>query len=913
VFAEQVMTISASVSIDSPLTGDVPFRLLVLPFPPNHFTVRSFRGREELSGLYRFDVIVTCPDIGDAAIETLALGQRAILSLHVGKAPRVFQGVISSIKHEGVRSSHGVSQYRLRLVPRLWLLKQRRNSRIFQNMRVADIIKAVLAESGIESHFQLRQEYPLREYVTQYEETDYRFIRRLAAESGIFFRYAQGSGFVANAITRALDLAPGVVGAAALLVLAKAFTGEKLVFADDAAAYPAIDDGSLVGAAADVLDLPTTASANVAGFSASANLHSPTLYYLSTHGGAHATYDKITRFQPDKRVRTNAATYREYDPTRPMAMITTNARVEDESAIFGGHVSVSANAGVQAGAFVNLAAMAKEALGPLLDSPKLEFYEHHAPFLFPKWKYADHEPSLILEQRRRNAVTVAGESFAPALACGYRFQLEDHPAHHYNRAYSVTSVEHEGWTTPPSNQRETYRNRFSCVPAEVIACLPRPKRRSVMVALTATVVGPGQEEIHTEPLGQIKVQFHWDRQGRMDDRSSCWIRTMQAWGGAGFGTQFIPRVGMEVVVTFEGGDPDKPMVLGCLYNGTHPPSFRLPDDKTRSGFRTQSSPGGNGFNELSFEDRKGEEQVYLRAERDLDEEVLRDHTLDVKRNETIRIGGNRLDEVVGIAQLHIRESFDEDITGDHITTVTGNRMCLTRGNEDAGVSGALSYRVGGREKREVVQNADHVYGDDLTVKIRGCETIVIGREAAERSYLVHTFGVAKMSSTGALEIASDQEITLRCGKSTIRMTAGGIELDTPSLSVKGGTSKFSVTDEGLKLKSDQARAEIVGGAVLLKSQGASIAMGSEVKVDGSQILLNSPSIAKDEPPPEPPPKTAIELVDQDGKPLAHQRYLLVLDDGSEQSGILDAEGKADVDVGASGKIFFPDLDQTQEA
>jgi len=907
------MTLSAGVSIGAPSLGDIPFRLLVLPFPPNHFTVRSFRGREELSGLYRFDIIVTCPEIGEGAVETLALGQRAILLLHVGKAPRVFQGIISSVKHEGVRSSHGVSQYRLRLVPRLWLLKQKRRSRIFQDMRVADVIKAVLAESRIESHFQLSQPYPLREYITQYEETDYRFVRRLIGESGIIFRYAQGSALVAEAIAAALDLAPGIVGAAALMTLAKAFTGEKLIFADDASAYPPIDDGSLVGAAAEALDAPTGVSGSIGGISVSADIVSPTLYYLSTHGGSLANYDKVVRFEPQRRVRTNAATYREYDPTRPMAMITTSARDDEESSILNANVSVSANAGLQANAFVDLAALAKEALGGLLESPELEYYEHHAPFLFPKWKYAEREPSVILEQRRHDAFTAVGESFAPALACGYRFQLEDHPAHHYNRAYAVTSVVHEGWTTPPNNQQETYRNRFSCVPAHVVACLPRPERRSLMVALTATVVGPGQEEIHTEPLGQIKVQFHWDRQGKNDDKSSCWIRAMQSWGGAGFGTQFIPRIGMEVVVTFEGGDPDKPMVLGCLYNGTHPPSFRLPDDKTRSGIRTQSSPGGNGYNELSFEDRKGEEQVYLRAERDLDEEVLRDHTLEVKRDETIRIGANRRDEVVGDAQLRIRGNSEEDVVGNHATTVAGNRLATTRGDEDLRISGGLSTRVDGREKREVAQNADLVYGDDLTIKVRGCETVVIGKEQAERSYLVHTFGVSKLSSTGAMEIASDKEIVLRCGKSTLRLTSSGIELDTPSLSVKGGTSKLSVTDDGLKLKSNKARAEIIGDTVLLKTGGASIAMGTEVKVDGSQILLNSPGNAKDDPPPEPAGKTSIELVDQNGKPLAHQRYLIVLDDGSEQSGILDADGKADVDVNASGKIVFPDLDRTQEA
>ncbi len=908
------MTLSASVSLDAQSTVDGPFRLLVLPFPPAHFTVRSFRGSEELSGLYRFDVMVTCPDMGDGAVEHLALGQRAILLLHVGKAPRVFQGIIAAVRHEGVRSTHGASQYRLRLVPRLWLLKRKRRSRIFQEMRVPDVVHAVLAESRIAARFQLRHTYPIREYCTQYEETDYRFIKRLVAESGIFFRYAQGSAKVAEAIAAALDTAPGAAGAVAMAALSKLIGGESMVFADDASAYPPIDDGSLVGAAAEAIDLPTSASGSIGGVSVSAAFESPTLYYLSTLGGTSASFDKVTRFEPEGRIRTNTATYREYDPTRPMAMLTTSARHEDESAFANANISLSANGGIQTNASLNVAALAKGSLDKLVESPELEYFEHHAPFLFPKWRYAEQEPELIIRQKRHDARIARGESFSPALACGHRFLLEDHPAHHHNRAYAVTSVLHEGWTTPPANQRETYRNRFSCVPANVVACLPRPESRSVLVALTATAVGPGNEEIHTEPMGQIKVQFHWDRDGKNDDRSSCWIRTMHAWGGAGFGTQFIPRVGMEVVVTFEGGDPDKPMVLGCLYNGTHPPSFRLPEDKTRSGIRTHSSPGGGGYNELSFEDRKGEEQVYVRAERDLDEEVLRDHTLAVERDESIRIGGSRKDEVVGNAQLHVRGSLEEDVVGSHATTVTGNRMSATRGDEDVRVSGSLSTRVDGRERHDVAQNADLVYGDDLTIKVRGNETTLVGRHDAERSYLVHTFGVSKLSSTGAMEIASDKEIILRCGASTLRITAGGIELDASSLTIKGGTSKVSVTNDGLKLKSEKARAELVGDTVLLKTeQGASIAMGKEVKVDGAQILLNSPEKAKDDPPPEPPPKSKIELVDQDGQPLAHQRYLLVLHDGSEQSGILDADGKVEIDVDAAGKIYFPDLDKVQEA
>src|SRR5262249_44782585 len=146
------------------------------------------------------------------------------------------------------------------------------------------------------------------------------------------------------------------------------------------------------------------------------------------------------------------------------------------------------------------------------------------------------------------------------------------------------------------------------------------------VAETAVVVGPepgaaltpelaSARNIYTDAHGRIKVQFHWDLEGRRDDKSSCWLRVSQPWAGAGWGAQFMPRIGMEVVVTYLGGDLDRPLVTGCVYNATHTPPFALPENATRSGLRTQSVPSGHGANELWFEDGDGREQVYLHAQR----------------------------------------------------------------------------------------------------------------------------------------------------------------------------------------------------------------------------------------------------------------------------------------------------------
>lgn len=914
------MSLSASLGVEGGASrpSEEPFQLLVFPFPFNHFTVRSFRGREELSGLYSFDIVVTGPDLGEGTVERLSLGQRALLVLRAGKAPRVFHGIVASVRHEGLRGAHGASQVRMRLVSRLWLLKHRRRSRIFQNQRIDRILAQVLGEANIDARFLLRGEHPVREYCTQYEETDYQFVRRITAEAGIFFHYVQPSAIVEEALAAASDTiggaAGGLLGFASSAMAAKVFAGETVVFADDASAYPPIDDGDRLGAVVGALGVPTSASTEVGGVSVDFGVKAPVLHYLSIEGTSTAAFDKVTRFEPVSRVRTNTAVYRDYDPERPLAMLTSRAVAERDDGS-GIELSASASPGPDA-AFRASASVSVpvDVIAPLLAAPELEHYEHHAPFLFPKWRHAEREPALILRQKRRRARVAEGDGTCQALAVGHRFRLEGHPAHHLNRGYVITSVKHEGWATPQAAHEEVYRNTFSAAPDDVTMCPPRPKRRSVLVALTATVVGPASEEIHTDALGQIKVHFHWDREGQGSAHSSCWVRTMQAWGGAGWGTQFIPRIGMEVVVTFEGGDPDKPMVLGCLYNGTHPPSFRLPADKTRSGIRTQSSPGGSGFNELSFEDKVGSEQIYMHAQRDLDEVVERNHTLAVQGDESTRVKGDRREEILGNATSRIGGRREVTVEGDSASQVRGNRIDVTSGNVDRRVSGDLTTRLEGRERRQVTGNADFTYGDDLTTKIHGCETKVVGRHDAERSYLLHVEGVAKLGSTGAMEVTSDKELVLRCGKSSVRITADGIELSTPSLRVKGGTSGLSMADEGVQMNTENARALLLGGKVVLKTQdGASIAMGSEVKLDGERILLNSPEQAKDSPPREPDPTTTLSLVDQDGHPLAHQRYLLILDDGSEQSGILDKDGRAEVSAKASGRIVFPDLSKVEMA
>jgi type VI secretion system secreted protein VgrG len=365
------------------------------------------------------------------------------------------------------------------------------------------------------------------------------------------------------------------------------------------------------------------------------------------------------------------------------------------------------------------------------------------------------------------------------------------------------------------------------------------------------------------------------------------MRVAQAWAGAGFGFQFVPRVGMEVVVTFLGGDTDRPLITGCVPNAINRPPFSLPASQTRSGIRTQSTPTGDGGNELAFEDGNGSEQIYLHAQRDLDEVIERDHSCWVKADAGSVVGGNRHCETRGDS----RESVE--------------------GGAELRVAEDRSVRVGGSERHEITGAAELLARSDHTVRVRGCHTMLVGTEKAKRSYVLHVEGMTQLSSSGLTEIRADKELVLRCGKSSIRITEERIEILSPSISVNAKGGGLTIDDAVIIRAKDEAL--VVADRMLLKSAGASVGLGADAQIDGKRILLNSPASAKDAVVDKSPEPTTIELVDQRGKAMPHQRYLIKLEDGSEVGGVLDAHGKAELRVEGGCTITFPGLRSAKAA
>jgi type VI secretion system secreted protein VgrG len=817
--------------------------------------VASLHGREAISDLYRFDVHIVAADEGDG-FEAAVLSAPATLMLEsTAGLRRSVYGIVAGAELEG-QLNHGWHGYRLRVVPKLWLLKRRKNSRVFQDLTVVDIVTALLQEHSVAYRWRVQGPYLPRAYCVQYQETDYAFVTRLLASEGLFFSFDHPAN-------------PGGDDNRTYMG-----TSEVLVLSDTAAYYPKLDQGDQLSACHD------------------------------TGPGMVPRDDQVFGFRARRRIKSRAALVRGYDFRRPTldlgdARVAPDAqlRPEEKGMPAERHPVAPEDAAQLAALHVMMSVR----------------YEHEGSYEAPP---VDPGPAVVrLEQERARVETAEGNSLCRWLIPGQTFTLHDHFSSALNQAYVVTSIEHHAYAAEvlPAG-RQLYSNRFECAPA-VVRFRPRARAKHLQQALeSAVVVGPKGEEIHTDEFGRIKVQFPWDREGKRDDRSSCWLRVMQAWGGAGWGAQFIPRVGMEVMVSFVGGDVDAPVVAGCVYNATHPVPFKLPAEKTRSGIRTQTTPGGGGSNELSFDDGKGQEQLYVHAQRDLDEVVERNHTLLVRSDERLSVLGSRVDIVEGDSVARVVGLREEHVAGDHTAQVDGNRIDVVTGDSDERVSGTLTTRLEGKERRDVQQNADLEYAEDLTTRVRGCMTTLVGKSDKKRSWVTHAEGVAALSSLDSTEVLSEGEIVLRVGKSSIRITSDRIELDAPAVTVKGKGGGLSADDDGLRLASKGDVQVLVDKKLVIKTKdGASLSMQKEVKIDGAKILLNSPEQANDLPPKDPDPPTKVELKDDDGKPLAYQRFRLVLDDGSEVSGTTDKDGNTEMDLKSAGRVTFPDLGKARPA
>ncbi|MHC5060814.1 MAG: type VI secretion system Vgr family protein [Planctomycetota bacterium] len=272
----------------------------------------------------------------------------------------------------------------------------------------------------------------------------------------------------------------------------------------------------------------------------------------------------------------------------------------------------------------------------------------------------------IEELHTQNEVATA-VSDARGICAGCVFTLKECPHEDQNKEYLITSANYKidaGSYESGGTGETTYSCSFTAIdskqPYRSLRTTPKP---SISGPQTAIVTGPSGEEIWTDEYGRVKVQFHWDRRSSADENSSCWVRVAQVWAGKSWGAIYTPRIGQEVIVEFLEGNPDRPIITGRVYNAENMPPYALPDEKTKSILKSNSSKGGGGFNEIRFEDKKDSEQIFIHAQKDQDVRVLNDSKEWIGNNRHLIVKKDQLEKVEGDKHLSVMGNQNEKIDG----------------------------------------------------------------------------------------------------------------------------------------------------------------------------------------------------------------------------------------------------------
>jgi len=388
----------------------------------------------------------------------------------------------------------------------------------------------------------------------------------------------------------------------------------------------------------------------------------------------------------------------------------------------------------------DLATMSDNPLGHDQDAAE----RYHYPGDYTEIAPGDARTLIRLEEVQAPSRRAAGVTTAPGLWSGHRFKLSEFPREAENDDYIVLTVTYRAWRdeyrSAPRGERppQGYEADLAVAPFS----LPfRPARRTPWPVMkgpqTATVVGPSGAEIFTDEYSRVKVQFHWDRLGGRDENSSCFVRVSSVWAGSGWGFIQIPRIGQEVIVDFLEGDPDRPLITGRVYNAAQMPPYGLPGNATQSGWKSNSSPGGGGWNELRFEDKKGEEEVYFQAEKD--------HNELVKNNESRTIGNDFAEDVGHDATQSVGNDRSETVGNDKDTTVGNNRVVKIGTNDTESVGVDRSLTVGSNETISIGSNSTETIGASHTQNVAITQTITVGAARTD------TVGAAEVRAVGAAQ------------------------------------------------------------------------------------------------------------------------------------------------------------------
>jgi type VI secretion system secreted protein VgrG len=436
--------------------------------------------------------------------------------------------------------------------------------------------------------------------------------------------------------------------------------------------------------------------------------------------------------------------------------------------------------------------------------------------------------AIRMEEEAAKAISVRGASNCRQFMTGHKFNLERH--FDGDGAYVLTSVDHSASASAPTSGKDdgiVYNNHFTCIPLSLPFRPPQATPRPQVAGLqSAVVVGPPGEEIFTDKYGRVKVQFHWDRQGKSNADSSCWIRVATIWAGKGYGVIHIPRIGQEVVVDFMEGDPDQPIIVGSVYNAEQMPPTNLPAHRMHSGLRSASYPGSGGFNGMVCDDSKGVELVQVHSQFDMDTKVehdLREHVLnnrsrDVTVNETVEIG--------------VDQSY----------TIGSNRTIKVGSSHTETIGSSMTINVGTNLTETVAINYAETVGAAMELTVGAVMVMSIG------AAMMHTVGAAYVLSVGKVfkeTVGGAKSVSISAALSE-KVGAAHVSTVTGPATVKaakiGLTAKESIVlktgSASIVMKSD-GKITIKGTDITIKASGkVGVKAGGDVVVKGSKILEN---------------------------------------------------------------------------
>lgn len=624
-----------------------PLRVLT-PLGPDALLLVGLSGYEAISQLFSFNLELLAENREAIDFEKL-LGNPVAITVELpNQTLRYFNGICSRVS-QGVQEGDDqhfstFTNFRMEVVPLLWLLTKRAQSRIFQHLSVPDILKKCL--SGIPISFELSGTFEPRDYCVQYRETDFNFVSRLMEEEGIYYFFKHSNN-----------------------------GQHQMVVANTPQSHS---------------DLT----------------YSKSIIYESIAGGNRPD-DRIFDWEKSQEIRSGKYTLWDHSFELPHKHLDVSEPIQES---------------VAAGTVMHKLSAAK--------SSSLEIYDYpggyaqrfdgitaggsESPSTLQK-VFTDNSRTgkIRIQQEAVNGVTIIGSSNCRHFSSGYKFDLE----HHFDGdgEYVLTSVSHTAWLRGYRSTGDAefdYQNTFSCIPS----ALPfRPVRTTarptVLGTQTALVVGPSGEEIFTDKYGRVKVQFHWDREGKTDENSSCWIRVAHNAAGKQWGSFYIPRIGHEVVVAFEEGDPDRPIIVGAVYNATEMPPYELPKEKARSVVFKSNTYKGKGFNEIRIDDTKGKEQIFIHGQHNRDIRIINDQMETIGNESHLIIGKDQLELVKGDKHQIIKGDLNEKVEGTVSLTVkedqlekidrryaleTGSEIHLKAGsNVVIEASAVLTLKVGG--------------------------------------------------------------------------------------------------------------------------------------------------------------------------------------------------------------------------